>query len=246
MEPVIDQQPPTTQHAPTIALWPLADQRHLYMIVAGIVLGVVLGPAVLGKVVPNLYDRAFVGSGDTTELDAAVDARDAFYNDADTRNATRQRIIDQHRLIMDDGDSAEVAMEEQLVALSNRFADEEEALKLGVVIAEQPVNGRRDAHAQRLAGLATTLLLALCIAFAVESIMGPPTGERGRAVELPAALARLVTVRYALIAIWVALMLAQPAPLKQVANHLPFAALLVAVIIVAGFVPLGKRASGTM
>ena len=37
------------------------DHRDLYLIVVGVLLGVLLGPGVLGRFAPNVYDRIFVG-----------------------------------------------------------------------------------------------------------------------------------------------------------------------------------------
>ncbi len=222
-----------------VALWPLPDQRHLYMIVAGILLGVLLSPAALGRLAPDVYDRVFIGSGDLTEFNAARDALQAFDSDSPEREKLLDDIIRQYAAVGDPGDSVMTARDEQIAQINNRFADERAARVADLLSAEGPVVLRREEHAKKLQGIATTLLLALAIVFAVESILGPPTDQRRRRVVLPPTLGRLVTIRYALIAGWLLLMLAQPASLRQISPA--FGITLVAVVLVAGLVPLGKK-----
>jgi len=236
-------QPNNTDPPQTITLWPLADHRHLYMIVAGILLGVILGPAVLGRLAPKAYDSAFVGSGDTTEFDAALLALEEFKSDISTREQKIRELIEQYEAVGEPGDSIMVAQEEHKMRLINGFAEEEVALNATVEELQVPILFSQSQHAEKLAGLATLLLLALGVVFAIESIMGPASNERDKTLALPPMLARLVTVRYALMASWLTLMIAQPAPLRRIADHAAFAVILIAVIVVVGFVPLGKRAA---
>lgn len=222
-----------------IALWPLPDQRHLYMIVAGILLGVLLSPAALGRFAPDFYDRVFIGSGDLTEFNAAREALQAFDRGGPEREKLLDDIIQQYAAVGEPGDSVMTARDEQLTQITNRFADERESHVADLISAEGPVVLRREEHARKLQGIATTLLLTLAVVFAVESILGPPSDQRRRRIVLPPTLGRLVTIRYALIAGWLLLMLAQPASLRQISPA--FGIILVAVVLVAGLVPLGKK-----
>ena len=79
------------------------------------------------------------------------------------------------------------------------------------------------------------------ILFAAEAILSPQRDEleQGKAT-LPPALSRLITIRYGLAAGWLMLMLAQPIWLKGI--DVVFGGLLLAIVLVAGLVPLGKKA----
>lgn len=44
-----------------MAMNPFADHRDLYLLTAGVVLGVLLSPAVLGRVLPGVYEGIFIG-----------------------------------------------------------------------------------------------------------------------------------------------------------------------------------------
>lgn len=211
------------------------------MLVAAVVLGVVLGPAVLGRLAPQVYDPMFVGSGDMTEADAAEAELDKFLNDADTRKALIDQVIADYELVGEEGDSITTARDEQLLALNNRFADEREKLQDAVMVAMGEVTIRREAHREKLLNMATALLLLIVLLFAAEAILSPQRDEieQGRAV-MPPVLSRLITVRYGLASGWLLLMLAQPVWLRGI--DLVFGVLLLAVVVVAGLVPLGKKA----
>ncbi|HEX7008981.1 MAG TPA: hypothetical protein VF184_03310, partial [Phycisphaeraceae bacterium] len=43
--------------------WPFPTHRDLYLLAAGLLMGVLLSGAVLGRLSPSLHDRLFVGSG---------------------------------------------------------------------------------------------------------------------------------------------------------------------------------------
>ena len=212
------------------------------MLVAGVVLGLVLGPTVLGQFAPQFYDPMFVGSGDTAELDAARADLDDFKTNSDRREAKINEIIAQYKLVGSDDDSIAIAKDEQLVALTNAFADEQEALEQVLLSAQGEVTFRRQAHLDKLSGMATVILLLVVLLFAAEAIVSPQRDEieDGQA-ELSPLLSRLVTVRYGLMAGWLILMLAQPHWLSGIDPW--FGGLLLLVVVVAGLVPLGKRAS---
>lgn len=82
----------------------------------------------------------------------------------------------------------------------------------------------RFGRASRSAGRTTSLLIVLVVTMILEAAVGAHRSRR-----------RLTQARYALLAIWVALMLAQPAMLGSVS--LPFVALLTAIVLIAAVVP---------
>lgn len=49
----------------------MPDQRHLYLLVAGVVLGVLLSPAIFGRLAPTTYTNLFLGGSDLAEQRAA-------------------------------------------------------------------------------------------------------------------------------------------------------------------------------
>lgn len=214
------------------------------MLVAGVVLGVLLGPAVLGRLAPNVYDPMFVGSGNTAALEEAQDALEDFQTNPDTRQDLIEEVMAQYELLDPDDPSTTVAREEHLMRLTNRFADEEDALKQAVVTEAGQVMVRQKQHRDKLSGMTTILLLIVVALFAAEAILSPQRDEleAGRAT-LPPALARLVTVRYALMAGWLLIMLAQPHWLRGIDPV--FGALLLAVVLIAGLIPLGKKHTQT-
>jgi hypothetical protein len=116
-------------------------------------------------------------------------------------------------------------------AISEYTADREmQSLPLRLTI--------RQIRDQRAAGMATAVVLALVASMIVESLVGPEPRKQGAVVVSP-AVGRLVTVRYALVAIWIALVIARPTLLEPVPALLTI--LLVLVALAVGLVPLGPR-----
>ncbi|MEO0474512.1 MAG: hypothetical protein AAF085_00895 [Planctomycetota bacterium] len=224
-----------------LTLWPLPDQRHLYMLVAGVVLGVLLGPAVLGRAAPQLYDPLFLGSGDMAELNDAQAALDDFNSNPEERQKRIDNVIAQFEFFSEDDQSMKIAMDEQLVKISNEFANIEADLKANVKLARVPMLTNQDAHRKKLSGMATMMLLLIVVILAAEAILGPTRDEleSGKAA-LPPMLSRLITIRYGLATGWLMLMLAQPVWLRGI--DFVFGGLLLAVVLIAGLMPLGKKA----
>ena len=212
------------------------------MLVAGVLLGVLLGPAVLGRAMPQLYDQLFLGSGDTSALDAAQAELDDFLTNPEERQKRIDGVIAQFEFFSEEDVSMQVAKEEQLVALQNAFADEQERLNLNLALARQPIEQAQRAHREKLSGMATMLLLLIVVILAAEAILSPSRSElESGKTTLPPALSRLITIRYGLAAGWLMLMLAQPVWLRGI--DFVFGGLLLAVVLVAGLVPLGKKES---
>jgi hypothetical protein len=83
------------------------------------------------------------------------------------------------------------------------------------------------------------VMLAIAVVMAVEPLLAPQPAEKGGQATVSPALARLVSVRYALLAIALALLLIRPGLL--VSQTLIFAALIVLVAVVVGLVPLNWK-----
>lgn len=190
---------------------PFPDHRDLYLLVAGVLLGVLLSPAVLGQLSPRTYDAWFVGGGEEAAMVAAEER--AIGADLD-----RLRAIG----------VTPVAIQEELSRRLNTLAP----LKMTVEQAQAE-------RAAALQGWMTGAVLCVLIVMAIEAVTAPNV-EEGQPASVSPTTGRLKSVRYALLAVWVALAVARPAALAD----LPwlFIALLLLVALAAGLVPLGRSA----
>lgn len=168
--------------------------RELYLVVAGLLLGLLLGPAVLGRLAPQRYAAMF------PSVEAARAELDAF--DRNVADLTRQ---------LSAVGATEVAAQE----LQARMAPQREPLVTSVIRARQ-AQGRLPA-----------VTLALAAVMVIEAAGGLALARR------------LAPARFALIALWIALLLAQPEALRDV--PMPFALLALVVALIAGLVPLPTR-----
>ncbi len=201
--------PPTDQPpANARCVSPFPDLGGLYLLVAGIVLGVLLGPAVLGRLAPSVYEDAFVGGADI--------ARQL----AEDRAQTLQQLDALEAIGVTDAAIPEQALQAQ---------------QQEVVLLAQLQQAQHE-HLASLTGWTTALMLAVIAVMMLESLFSPETQNAG-AFEVSPALGRLVTARYALCALWIAIMLAQPKLLAQL--PIVFAGLLIAVALAVALVPLG-------
>ncbi len=161
---------------------------------------------------PNAYAHWFLGQG---EAEAELHTFD---------ETTRTGL---HRLMATG--VTEIALQEYL----DRRLQEREAsaafLQAAVDRAEQ---------AQTNTGRLLALMVVVALIMGVEAWAGPTPPDRDRTT-VPPALGRLVTVRYALVAVWLALALAEPTALLG----LPWTLIagLILVGLIAGFIPLGKQ-----
>jgi len=190
---------------------PFPDVGGLYLIVAGILLGVLLGPAILGRVAPQTYQDVFVGGA-------------AVMRQIDDEQAG----LDGRLEALEATGVTEAALHEQLMR------HEQETVVLQAKL-QQAQRGRLD----ELTGWAQALMLAVIAVMVIESLLGPDI-KAGGAARVHPALGRLITARYALSALWVALLLARPELLKQL--PIVFVVLLIAVALATALVPLGKKA----
>lgn len=166
---------------------PVPNHRDLYLLIAGVVVGILVGPAILGRVASDTYQRLFVGQA--PDLQAQVE------------------LIERLRAT----GVTETAVNEQLDKLRRNTAD-----------------AQRE-HLARLQGLTTAVVLVLAALMMVEPLVQP---------EAVQARAGLATARYALIAVWLALILARPALLRHIS--LSFVVLLLIIALLAALLPLRK------
>lgn len=174
------------------------DHRELYLLAAGVIAGILLGPAVLGRVAPGAYHEAFPS-------------------------------VERARLELD-------ALERSLADIRARQR-QVGATDVAIIEFEAPRLARRQAlqaeveRALRSRGRSTALLLAIAMAMILEAVLDSSRRVQRR---------RLSRARYALIATWIALVLAQPETLGRV--PLPFLALLALLVLVAAAAPGGAGA----
>jgi hypothetical protein len=202
-------------------------------LIIGIVVGVLANDRILGRLAPDFYERTFVGGLTEREDLRGLEAR---------QNAERERAR-QRRQEMD----AEIADLEKTgvtpAAIEEKRA--QDARELDQIDNESKRNDdwrgfyerydqSRRRQAAKLGGYRTALILAMLAIMAIEALIDPLAAD-----PWPRWRARLASVRYAFLAAWIALVLAQPEPLVPVPYQL--VGLLIVVGLVAAWVPLGRR-----
>ena len=180
----------TPEHAP--------DHRELYLLIAGVIAGVLLGPAVFGRLWQQGYDAAF----------PSVEQAQLRLLQSDADHARLRQLLTQSSAT----DTAIAELEQRYLAPR---AERQAALQ----------------HALRSRGRMTTLILAIAIVLIVEAVIAGARPEPRR---------RLARARFALMAVWIALLLARPEMLSSVS--LPFLVILAVLVFVAAWAP-GHRAS---
>ncbi len=194
---------------------PFPSWRDLYLVIAGVLLGLLMGPAVLGRVAPGAYDAMWTGPT-ARNLARTLQESDA--------------AVSQELERMRGTGVTEAAIEEHRTERRRDLAPLHRAVE--------------QARDQRAAGLSLAVWLVLALVMVAETLQSPqPRSDRAVAVR-PAA-GRLITIRYALLALWLAILLARPTlfePLRQ-PGMVVLIVLMIVVALVAGFVPLGPRRS---
>ena len=203
--------------ATRLLLSPFPDQRHLYLLAAGLVIGLLLGPGGLGRLAPGVYESWFTGGGEAGRMLAAWEG--------DVERDVREDLagaLDEH-----DG-----SFRSEVDAALRRRGGEKEMLQRRW---RSEVAAHREGYVARL----TALALVIGVMMVLEAIVAP---EPGKGPQSPGVLGRLVTVRYAVLAVWLALVVASP----WVAWSVPwvFGGLALAVALAAALVPLGRQTPG--
>jgi len=176
------------------------NHLDLYLLIIGVLLGIVLGPAVLGRLSPETYSRYF-GSVEVAAIQLASYDRDLvlkhMINSLAGETGESQTPLDTQTLLSDPG--------------------------------RQPyIQQMHNAHASR--GRLMALLVAVVVVMVLETLPSNAMAWMRH---------RLITARYALIALTIALLLAQPDWMTQLPLLLLF--LLLTAVLVAALVPLGSR-----
>ena len=190
-------------------LSPFPGPACLYLLVGGIVLGVLVGPAVMGRLAPSLYQELFVGGAQLSQ------------QLLDQQNQTANQLE-----LLEQTDVTDVALAEQLALGQSQQAVIEAQLQ--------------QAQQQRLmywSGLASAIVLAVIAMMMIEALVAPDI-HKDKAAAVPPALSRLVSARYALVGLWIAVVLAQPRLLSQL--PVLFAAGLILLAAASALVPMGK------
>ncbi len=175
------------------------NRSSVWMVAVGAVVGVFLGPSVLGWVAPGVYEWCFYGGIE------AVEVLEVF-----------ERKVDQEvqRLEATGVTAAAVAEVEA------RNEPQRRLLQTEVALARQ---ARQLQWGGRSAGLAMAVVVVMVIELFVKNSN---------------VLARLVRGRFALAGVWVALLVSRPGGVGAV--PLVFVGLLVAVVLVGGWVLRGR------
>ena len=229
---------------------PFPGRRDLWLLAAGLLLGVLLGPPVLGSASPAAYRALF---GGTEAFAQAEEARDQAVE-------ARGRAAAQLGLAGEAGEAGEAGAGPQGEARERaeaNLAQLDAMLTRGVNARYQAVGAAMDSRAVRWL---LALLVALVGVAVAEALVSPdPAAARARAGADPSGSAslsagpaedrlvvspvtrRLVTIRYALLAAAIAVVLAR----ATLYEGIPwvFALALLAVAAAAAWVPLPRRAS---
>lgn len=165
-----------------------ANHCELYVIIVGLIGGLLLGPHVLGRASARTYTRVFVAGGEGL---AELDKLDHL-------------TMDYEQLFKDTTPAAWQERRDQIRA--------ERALIV-------------DRHLERLRALLSALVLAVVAVMVMEA--------------LPQTLGRLTAARYALLAMWITITLAQPMLLRDTSAL--FVLMLITMALFASHIRLGRR-----
>ena len=191
---------------------PFATPAHAYLIVAGILLGVLAGPGVMKRLAPD-WHRAFFHSVDLTQLENDHrDELDRFYDQITGTGVSKEYV------------------DEQVAQID--------------MVYQAKLNAGRQAERHRVATLVLSLTFAIFLVMILEAVLSPDPRagckDNATPTEASPVVGRLITIRYALAGLAVALLLASPGMLMS----LPFGflALLLAIALILGLIPLGRKA----
>ncbi|WP_432799064.1 hypothetical protein [Poriferisphaera sp. WC338] len=196
---------------------PFPDHRDLYVLIVGLLLGIVLSANFLGAVAPNLYNKIFLGN--LAERTAIIEYEKQvapFKAELQAKQAAGEnQQMDQQTFM-------------QIMAMQK----EEQQLKANLVQAST-------AHTTGLLGIILTLVLAVVAVSVIETQIVPNT--KNNRAEIPPSLGRLTRLRYVILAAILTIIIAQPNFISTV--PITFAIILIGFILFAGLFPFGKKSA---
>jgi lipopolysaccharide export LptBFGC system permease protein LptF len=198
------------------------DHRDLYLIIFGIVAGVVAGPWVFGRLAPRQYDKLFVGTYDAQRIFKAD--WDAL---ADFDEQTRRQL---------DSPALKAATPEARQSHEQARAIERLDIEIAMLQSDVRLRITEEHHRRAIHGYMLALLLTVLVLMVLETFLDPHATGRPRAIRN-----RLAAARYAAFGLWLALVIAAPAGLAAI--PLPFLALAIVVALAAALVPMPQRRS---
>jgi|GEM_PF-3368140 len=211
-DPPPASEPVESQVPDTVAIPP--DHRDMYLLIAGLILGLILSPWIMGRFMDDVsYQRWYMGGGE------AVTAYNEFMKThvIDTR-AKDNELLDR---LKSTGVTKE-AVDEMRAKLQDEARAQWQPYYDAAAV-------EREAHAAWQRGFMVSLVAAMIVLMLMEPVF-----------ELAGSMAtvrrRLVTGRYGLIAVWIVYALAKPHALTGI--PWAFAMLAVLVIVVATLLPL--------
>lgn len=166
---------------------PFPDHRDLYVLIAGVVLGVLLSGAVLGNLAPDVYRQIFEGISEQ-QIEEAQQGHVEL----------QEKLM---RLRLTDVSAVEI----ERVLNEARLDD------------DNPINIIRHSVEQRtaqFAGVLGALVLGVVLVMAIETQVTPL--PRDRRQEIKPIVGRLKNIRYALIAVALTIILAHPTLIKSI------------------------------
>jgi len=198
------------------------DHRDLYVLCIGVLAGILCGPGVQNHIAPARYERFFVGAAD--EHRQFVNAHEDMLKLEALIPPQLQALDAQIDALRHSGVS-EAAVQEQTDRAKSLRQDLHNALLREAINQSAYAKALAD-YAAYFAGLLNALVLVCLAVMVLETLIdpaAPPPFLRLRG--------SLASIRYACMAAWVGLVIAQPQPLHAVPLLLVLLLLLVGLVI---------------
>jgi len=126
---------------------------HIYILVAGLLIGVLLGPGVLGRIAPDLYGQWFLGGADVRA--EFVEARQAYLDSIDEFEAVQEEV----------GASVE-ALREKVTRVTTEFRNQT------VPVYRAREQAAIAAHEQRIFTMLSILVGLVAVIMVLEAVAG--------------------------------------------------------------------------
>jgi hypothetical protein len=208
------------------------DHRDLYLLVFGLAVGLLLSQWCLGRFSPDFYEKWFVG-GQTLRLERnaeELDLRKKIKN-RDAELTVQRKTIESLK-----SESAleafQIATRKELSDMAAQAYRKLEHYKIEMQFAKED---RQKYHQRMLTGLVMVIVVMMIF----QTLMDPSSPSSQNMQR------RFNSVRYAVMAGWLAMFMAQPDPLSGDKIPVSFFILLLVVAIGAALAPLGRDRSKT-